>query len=90
LQCGFSSGISANGTLDGSANRSHTGPAPKSKVLVAIIPDKEDRMQRVLSGHDVTFVKDCNEARTLLEDEEYALVVLGVPFAAGMLFRYLT
>lgn len=37
-------------------------------------------MEAILSGHDVIFVKTSDEASTLLEQEEYALVILGVHF----------
>jgi hypothetical protein len=35
---------------------------------------------RHLSGHDVIFVNTSDEARTLLEQEEYALVIRGAHF----------
>jgi PleD family two-component response regulator len=63
--------------------------APKSRILVAVIPDKEDRMERVLSGHDLMFVKTCEEARTLLEEEEYGLVIIGVHFDESQMFSLL-
>ena len=65
------------------------GAAPKSRILLAVIPDKEDRMERVLSGHDVTQVKTCEEARTLLEQEEYELIILGVHFDESQMFSLL-
>jgi PleD family two-component response regulator len=65
------------------------GPAPRSRILAAVIPDRNDRMERVLSGHDVTFVKTSNEARSLLEQEEYGLVILGVHFDESQMFSLL-
>jgi hypothetical protein len=63
--------------------------APKSRILAAVMPDREGRMERVLAGHDVTFVKTCDEARTLLEEEEYGLVILGVHFDESQMFSLL-
>src|SRR5262245_51541001 len=63
--------------------------APRTKVLLAVGPDKTDRMQRVVSGHDVTKVETCEEARTLLESEEFGLVVLGVHFDESQMFSLL-
>ena len=63
--------------------------APSSRILVAVMPYKEDRMERILSGHDVTYVKTSEEARSLLEEEEYALVILGVHFDESQMFSLL-
>ncbi len=65
------------------------GPAPKTRVLVAIIPDKLDRLERLLSQHDALFVRDSDEARTLLEREEFGLVILGVHFDESQMFSLL-
>jgi PleD family two-component response regulator len=62
---------------------------PKTRVLAAVLPDKGDRMDRILAGHEVTFVKTCDEARTLLEEEEYGLVILGVHFDESQMFSLL-
>jgi hypothetical protein len=45
------------------------GDAPKTKILIAVVHDNEDRMQRILQGHELTSVGTCEEARTLLENE---------------------
>jgi len=63
--------------------------APRSRILVAVMPYREDRMERILSGHDVTFVKTSEEARSLLEEEEYSLVILGVHFDESQMFSLL-
>jgi len=65
------------------------GPAPKTPILVAIIPDKEDRIQRILNGHDPTFVRNCEEARRLLEKQEFGLVIIGVHFDESQMFSLL-
>src|SRR5262245_7205276 len=65
------------------------GPAPRSKVLLAVIPDKQERIERILAGHDVTCARDSDHARKLLETEEFALVVLGVHFDESQMFSLL-
>ena len=65
------------------------GPAPKAKVLVAIIPDRVERMEKILEGHDAIFVKDSEQARTLLEQQEFGLVILGVHFDESQMFSLL-
>ena len=63
--------------------------APRTKVLLAVGPDKTGRMQRILSGHDVRQVDTCNVARALLEGEEFGLVILGVHFDESQMFSLL-
>ena len=63
--------------------------APRSKVLLAVPPGETDRMARVLAGHDVACVRDCEEARSLLERECFALVILGVHFDDSQMFSLL-
>ena len=63
--------------------------APPSKVLLAVPPEETDRLARVLAGHDVACVRDCEEARALLERERFALVILGVHFDESQMFSLL-
>ena len=63
--------------------------APPTKILLAVGPDKTGRMQRILSGHDVRQVDTCNDARALLENEEFGLVILGVHFDESQMFSLL-
>jgi PleD family two-component response regulator len=63
--------------------------APRTKILLAVGPDKTGRMQRVLSGHDVRQVDTCNDARAMLENEEFGLVILGVHFDESQMFSLL-
>jgi PleD family two-component response regulator len=65
------------------------GPAQRSRILVAVIPDREERMERILEGHDTTFVKSCEDARLLLEAQEFGLVVIGVHFDESQMFSLL-
>jgi len=63
--------------------------APPTKVLLAVGPDKASRMERILSGHDVIKVETCEDARALLENEEFGLVILGVHFDESQMFSLL-
>jgi hypothetical protein len=46
-------------------------------------------MCRILEGHELTFVKTCEQARSLLETEQFGLVVLGVHFDESQMFSLL-
>ena len=63
------------------------GLAPKTRILIAV--HKEERMERSLSGHDLAVVKTTNQARALLEAEEFGLVILGVHFDESQMFSLL-
>jgi PleD family two-component response regulator len=65
------------------------GPAPITKILVAVLHDNRDRLARVLEGHDLVFVETCEEARPLLENERFGLVFLGVHFDESQMFSLL-
>ena len=60
------------------------GPASRTRILVAV--SGEARVERILAGHDVAVVKTSNEARALLEAEEFGLVILGVHFDESQMF----
>jgi PleD family two-component response regulator len=63
--------------------------APKTKVLVAVVHDNQERIGRILAGHELVFVTTCDEARSLLEMEKFGLVVLGVHFDESQMFSLL-
>lgn len=65
------------------------GPAPRSKVLLAVSAGGVARLRRVLDGHDVTLVKTRREAWTLLEKERFSMVILGVHFDESQMFSLL-
>ena len=66
------------------------GVAPQSRVLVAVTPDREERIERILAGHDLMFVKTSREAMSLLEKEGFAIVILGVHFDESQMFSLLS
>ena len=65
------------------------GPAPRTRVLVAVLHDNRERLTRVLEGHDLVFVDNGDDARELLEREVYGLVLLGVHFDESQMFAVL-
>jgi len=65
------------------------GPAPRSKILLAISPGGVARLRRVLEGHDVTLVRTRGEAWTLLEKERFQMVIVGVHFDESQMFALL-
>ena len=65
------------------------GPAPRTKILVAVLHDNRERLTRVLEGHDLVFVDNGDDARELLERDVYGLVLLGVHFDESQMFSVL-
>jgi PleD family two-component response regulator len=63
--------------------------APKTKVLVAVIPENEERVQRILAGHELTFARNREHAWSLLEKERFGLVVVSVHFDESQMFSLL-
>ena len=66
------------------------GPAPRSRVFLAVVPDKSDRLERILAGHDLTIATTSAEARRLLEREEFSIVILGAHFDESQMFALLS
>lgn len=65
------------------------GPAPRTKILVAVGPDNRERLTRVLEGHELVFVEDGDAARECLENHRFGLVCLGVHFDESQMFSLL-
>src|SRR5437762_3283221 len=66
------------------SGRGMTSPAatysapPKTKILMALTPEKADRMARALAGHDLVFATDRADALRALEQERFGLVIIAV------------
>lgn len=63
--------------------------APRTRILVAGAADNEERLLRILAGHDLTAVSTCDEARSLLQKERFGMVVVGVHFDESQMFTLL-
>lgn len=63
--------------------------APKTKILVAVIPENEERIQRILAGHDFRFVTTRGAAWSLIEKEAFGMVIISVHFDESQMFSLL-
>jgi len=67
----------------------HMGPAPRTKILVAVVHDNRERLVHVLEGHDLVFVDNGDDARDLLDRDVFGLVMVGVHFDESQMFTLL-
>jgi CheY-like chemotaxis protein len=65
------------------------GLAPKTKILVAVVHDNRERIERVLEGHELIFVETGDAARAELEKNRFGMVLLGVHFDESQMFTLL-
>ena len=65
------------------------GPAPRTKILVAVVHDNRERLVHVLEGHDLVFVDNGEDARELLDRDVFGLVMVGVHFDESQMFTLL-
>jgi PleD family two-component response regulator len=64
-------------------------PPPPSKILLALTPDKVERLARVLEGHELHFARSRAEAMEMLQKDGYAMVIVGVHFDESQMFPLL-
>ena len=67
----------------------HMGPAPRTKILVAVVHDNRERLVHVLEGHDLVFVDNGDDARDLPDRDVFGLVMVGVHFDESQMFTLL-
>ena len=60
-----------------------------AQILTAVAPDAEDRVRRILSGHDLHFVRDLDKAKTALASEAIKLIFVGARFDESRMFDLL-
>jgi hypothetical protein len=60
-----------------------------ARILTAVAPDTEERVRRILSGHDVLFVNDLDAAEAALEDNGLKLIFVGARFDESRMFDLL-
>jgi len=58
-------------------------------ILCAVAPDTEERVRRILAGHDLHFVRDVHAAEEALKNEGIGLVVVGARFDESRMFDLL-
>ena len=61
-----------------------------AKVLVADVPEMDERIRHCLPGHDLVIVRTMREAMTALRHDGYSLIVIGVLFDESRMFDLLT
>ena len=61
-----------------------------ARILTAVAPDTEERVRRILTGHELIFVNDLRTAEDALEElEPIKLVLVGARFDESRMFDLL-
>ncbi len=60
-----------------------------ARILTAVAPDTEARVRRILSGHDLVFVRDLEKAKSALESDDVKLIFVGARFDDSRMFDLL-
>lgn len=61
-----------------------------ARVLVADVPEMDERIRHCLPGHELLFVRTMREAMVTLRHDSFSLVVIGVHFDESRMFELLT
>jgi len=69
--------------------KTYAGP-PRTKILLAVTPEKADRLECILEGHELVFVKNSADAMRLLRTDGFGIVILGVHFDESQMFTLLS
>ena len=62
---------------------------PQAKVLVADIPEADEKIRECLPGHDLHFVRTLGQAVRELRKDGYQLIVIGMHFDDSRMFELL-
>lgn len=62
---------------------------PPTKILVAVGPDGRERIERVLTGHLLTYASSVADAERALTGGRFELIVLDVSFDESRMFELL-
>ena len=60
-----------------------------SRILTAVAPDTEERVRRILAGHELRVVSHIPDATQALEDEAIELIFVGARFDESRMFDLL-
>lgn len=60
-----------------------------ARILTAVAPDTEERVRRILTGHDVLFVQHLDDARAALHADGIELILVGARFDESRMFDLL-
>lgn len=62
---------------------------PQANILLAVSPDKGDRLRKLLEGHTLTVVASSAEAMAALRTTSFGMVLIGVHFDESRMFTLL-
>jgi hypothetical protein len=60
-----------------------------ARILTAVAPDTEERVRRILTGHELLFVNDLHAAEAALEKVRIELILIGARFDQSRMFDLL-
>lgn len=60
-----------------------------ARILTAVAPDTEERVRRILTGHELLFVNDLGAAKAALENDRVQLIFVGARFDESRMFDFL-
>src|SRR5688572_12494521 len=60
-----------------------------ARILCAVAPDTEERVRRILTGHDLHFMSDLAAAAAALENDGIKLIFVGARFDDSRMFDLL-
>jgi DNA-binding NtrC family response regulator len=61
-----------------------------AKVLVADVPEMDERIRHCLPGHELVFARTMSEAMATLRHDGFSLVVIGLHFDESRMFELLS
>ena len=60
-----------------------------ARILTAVAPDAQERVRRILTGHELLFVQNLGAARAALENNAIRLIFVGARFDESRMFDLL-
>lgn len=60
-----------------------------ARILTAVAPDAEERVRRILTGHDLFFVHHLDAAKAALDEDTIKLIFVGARFDESRMFDLL-
>lgn len=64
-------------------------PPPRTRILLAVTPDLEDRFRRILERHEPVFVENAAAGMRRLDEGGFGMVILAVHFEESQMFTLL-
>src|SRR5215213_2111915 len=61
-----------------------------ARVLVADVPEMDERIRHCLPGHELVFVRTLSEAIRVLRHDGFSMVVIGLHFDESRMFEVLS